>query len=97
LVLETVTLNKAVDIYCNGIFPDLLLMDIEGLDLEVLKSAEFNTSHPKVICVETVDFKGKSRYRNFSCLLSVQGFVPYCRLVADAIFVWHEDAKKLRR
>jgi FkbM family methyltransferase len=97
LVLETITLNKAVDTYCNGIFPDLLLIDIEGLDLNVLESTDFSSSHPKVICVETVDFKGESRYRDFAYLLLLKGFVPYCRLIADAIFVWNENAKELNK
>jgi hypothetical protein len=34
--------------------PDLLSIDIESLDLAVLKTIDFSTHRPKVICTETV-------------------------------------------
>jgi FkbM family methyltransferase len=37
-------------------YPDLLSIDIEGLDLEVLKSLDFNQYPIPVICVETCTF-----------------------------------------
>lgn len=35
---------------------DLLSLDVEGLDLEILKSIDFKISRPKIICVETASF-----------------------------------------
>jgi FkbM family methyltransferase len=95
LNLKTMTLNQFVDTHCHGVFPDFLSIDIEGLDYDVLLATNFGYTRPKVICVETVDFLGKSKYGQFCLMLRGKGFVPYCRLVADAIFLWHEDAHKL--
>lgn len=93
LDLETITLNACVDTYCAGVFPDILLLDIEGLDLAVLETTDFSKSQPKIICAETVDFKF-SMFRN---VLGDKGFVPYCRLIADAIFIRRADAIRLER
>lgn len=37
----------------NGISIDLLSIDVEGLDLEVLKSLDFNCYKPRLVAVET--------------------------------------------
>jgi FkbM family methyltransferase len=45
----------------NDFFPtdeiDLLSLDVEGLDLEIIKSIDFTRFKPKIICVETLSYK----------------------------------------
>lgn len=50
------TLEYVINRYNNGIFPDFLSLDAEGLDEEILKSIDYEKSYPKVICVETVEY-----------------------------------------
>jgi len=37
-------------------YPNLISIDVEGLDLEILKSMNFDAYRPEVICVESIDF-----------------------------------------
>jgi FkbM family methyltransferase len=55
--LPVVTLQEIIDTYNNGIWPDLLDIDIEGLDNDILNSLEFNGKGPIAICVESSDKK----------------------------------------
>ena len=50
--VKTRTINEIVDAYCSGKFPNYLSIDIEGLDLKVLKSIDFSKSAPIVISIE---------------------------------------------
>ena len=48
------TVDSVIEEYCNGVFPDFLSLDVEGLDRVVLESINYEKSAPKVICVETI-------------------------------------------
>jgi FkbM family methyltransferase len=50
--IPVVTLQEIIDQYADGIWPDYLSIDIEGLDYEVLNSCDFSSGSPIVICVE---------------------------------------------
>ena len=39
--------------YVNNVFPDFLSLDVESLDLEILKQIDYEHNNPKVIFVET--------------------------------------------
>jgi FkbM family methyltransferase len=43
---------------------DVLTIDVEGLDFEVLKSNDWNTYKPKVIVIESLDFKLEEKDKN---------------------------------
>ncbi|KQM63982.1 hypothetical protein ASE74_12325 [Pedobacter sp. Leaf216] len=47
-------LSNIIQNYCNGKFPDLLSLDVEGLDEDVLGSYDFQATKPKIICVENL-------------------------------------------
>ena len=51
--IDCYTLKTIIDKYCDGIFPDFLDLDIEGMDEKVIASYDFSINGPKVICVET--------------------------------------------
>jgi FkbM family methyltransferase len=92
--VEVITINDAVNRYCSGSWPDLLSIDIEGLDFEVLKTADFSNSKPKILCVEILtgpeeDLCATAALRR---MLREKGFVPYHIAHGNAIFL-SEDAK----
>jgi FkbM family methyltransferase len=43
-------------IFKSYFVPDLLSIDVEGIDFEIVKSIDFNRFRPKVLCVETAEF-----------------------------------------
>lgn len=50
------TVSTIIHQYHNGIFPDFLSLDVEGMDLNILQSINFSQSRPKVICVEAAEY-----------------------------------------
>lgn len=85
ITLNVRTINEIVAEHCGGVYPDLLHTDIEGLDFEVLKSADFSKSKPKVICTENKD-DGVALKE----LLAPHGFECLIRVCENLIFVQKE-------
>ena len=80
------TITRIVEEYCGGIYPELLSLDLEGLDLPVLASADFTKSHPLVVVAELRGPEaGEAR-----TLMANWGFRVLCRMMSNLIFV-HED------
>ncbi len=86
-------LNRLVNEYCDGKFPDILSIDLEGIDFEVLKSTDFSASKPKVICAETAEYSpigaGKKRTDYINYILSL-GYCLYADTNLNSIFVDHD-------
>lgn len=84
--LEVKTLDQIIKQYCGGSYPPILLCDIEGLDYEVLKSADFDMFSPIIICVET----RRAQTRKMSTMLSEkmpEGYERYCRMGENMFFI----------
>ncbi|WP_217577331.1 FkbM family methyltransferase [Mesorhizobium sp. GbtcB19] len=84
------TLNEIVARELDGIWPDLLSLDIEGLDVDVLRSADFGQSPPKVVIVEADNGSG-SNAAELSALMAVKGFVLHSWCGSNMIFVRAAD------
>jgi hypothetical protein len=56
--IEVKRLSDVLNSVNDGVFPDFLSLDIEGLDLLVLKTINLKSNYPKVICVETTIYDG---------------------------------------
>jgi FkbM family methyltransferase len=50
--------SDIVETHWHGKFPEFLSLDIEGLELPILKAIDYGKSSPIVICVETISFSG---------------------------------------
>ncbi len=97
---STVKIKAAVDIQLipiNTIIerhfsrtPDFLSIDIEGLDLEVLKSLDF-TKHPiPIICAETCEFSEthiKPKDRSIEEYMTAKGYFVYADTYVNTVFV----------
>jgi Methyltransferase FkbM domain len=53
--MPLVPINQIIEENFHGKAPDFLSTDVEGLDLAILKTLDFQRFRPKVICVETID------------------------------------------
>ena len=70
--------------------PDFLSIDIEGLDLAVLKTLDFATYRITCICVETIHYDADSkpqRNREIVQLLTDNGYMIYAETSINTIFV----------
>lgn len=81
--LPMTTINKIVDNFCNKVWPKILLMDIEGLDYDVLLNAEFNQKGPDIICVEA----RRQDSVKFTSMMWDKGYLYYSRMGENMFFV----------
>jgi FkbM family methyltransferase len=85
--IKVETMEDVIQTQLNGIFPDFLSVDAEGVDELILKSIDYKKACPKVICVETIDFAtGKKRAGIYDYLLSKE-YVEYANTHINSIFV----------
>lgn len=92
--IEVVTLDCLVkEILKLQSYPDLLTIDIEGLDAEVLASADFKWSAPKVVVVET----RKESLHELRQVMVIKGFMPYCMMGENMFFLENDSFIKLMR
>ncbi len=61
--IESCTMEHILKKYFNNKMPDLLTIDVEGYELEILKTLNLNIYRPKVICVEAYDIDSNVKVR----------------------------------
>ena len=87
------TLTYVIENYHGNVFPDFLSLDVEGLDLEILKSIDYTKGVPKVICVESIEYSnnaiGKKQTDILSFLLDKNYFI-FADTYINTIFVHNE-------
>lgn len=83
VMVEIRTVGQIVEEHADGTFPDILSMDIEGLDLPVFETIDFRHSAPKVIVAEALGANGAAIRE----LLTSRGFAFHFRAGGNAIFV----------
>lgn len=93
VVIELITLNEIVDTYFNGVFPELLDIDIEGMDEEVLEAVDFSKSSPLVICAEGSTIRLNRILMDKEC--EAGGYLPYCRIACNTIYLRKDIYKKI--
>lgn len=80
MVLPIVTLTTILNDYF-GTFPDFISCDIEGLDFDVLSSA--NLTLGSVVCVET----RVQETARMTAMMDRKGYFLYCRMGENLFFV----------
>ena len=88
--MQLMTLPEVIDRYCGGIFPDFMSLDVEGMELPILRSIDFEKCFPKVICVEISEYSpvgaGMRRTELVDFLLS-RDYYEYAHANLNAIMV----------
>lgn len=95
--MQVDTLPHIITKYCKGRFPDILTLDVEGLDYEILNTIKYKEDCPTVICVETISYsrsgKGEKNTQLIEFLMS-NGYLIYADTKINTIFVLEESWKK---
>ncbi len=82
-ILETVNvdvlpLRDVLQKYAKGTKVDFMSIDVEGLEMQVLESNDWNKYKPLYICVESADYsktkEGKSGYKRIGTFLQKVGY-----------------------
>jgi FkbM family methyltransferase len=91
------TVLSIVQQYNNGIYPDLLSIDVEGFDEAIIKSINYSQSPPTVICLETITYSDSGNGIKDNALISYltdKGYMVYADTNINTIFVLQDKWQK---
>jgi len=91
--LETSTLEEILDNYLpQGLEIDFLSVDVEGFDLRVLRSNNWQKYRPRFVLVESLEFElEKMDEDNVYRYLKSEGYSLYAKAVTTLVFKRNED------
>jgi FkbM family methyltransferase len=69
-----VNINRVIAEHFGGKTPDIVSIDIEGLDLAVMKTLDYSKYRPKILCVETLIVKTTKHNPETTTFLASQGY-----------------------
>ncbi len=78
--------------------PNLISLDVEGLEMPILRSIDFKQFRPEVFCVETLDFDTgdkETRSKEPALFLEEKGYFIYADTWINTIFCRKDVYKKL--
>jgi FkbM family methyltransferase len=88
--IPVTTIKAILDAHHGGRFPDLLSLDVEGLDLAILRTIDFAHDCPKVICVEAAAYSptgAGARNSELIDFLASHDYYEYANTNLNAIMV----------
>jgi FkbM family methyltransferase len=86
--IPLVTINSVIEKYYDHC-PDFISLDVEGLDLDILQSLDYNRHSPKVICVETLLYDDDQQERKNVMIIDFlkgKGYEVYADTHVNTIF-----------
>ncbi len=89
LKIPLIPVNEVIEGHFRDRPPNFLSLDIEGLDLEILKSLDFGKFAPDVICVETLSYdKNQNGYKQSDTInfMLSKDYVAYADTRVNTIF-----------
>jgi FkbM family methyltransferase len=90
LNIDVIPISEIFEKYFNGHAPDFISIDVEGIDIDIIKSIDFIRYRPVVICVETLIFsdnRDAGKVPGISEFLSERGYIEYADTHINTIFV----------
>lgn len=84
------TLSNVINEFSNGIFPQFLSIDAEGIDELIIKSIDFDKNFPIIICIETISFSNSGnglKNKELIKYIEQKGYLLYADTNINSIFV----------
>ncbi|HVD99663.1 MAG TPA: FkbM family methyltransferase [Cytophagaceae bacterium] len=84
------TINQIIAEEFNSRYPDLLSIDVEGLDLSILKSLDFEKYPIPVVCAETCQYSEnhiRPKDHSIEEFMKTKGYMVYADTYINTIFV----------
>lgn len=91
--IQVYPLKKIINQYANGKFPDFLNLDVEGLDMDILQSINYQNA-PLVICVETISFSNSGKGVKDNTIINFlesKGYMVYADTYINTIFIKRDN------
>lgn len=95
---KTDTLTNVLNDYSQGVFPDFLSLDVEGLEESIIESIDYHHNFPKVICIETLTYTENNteiKEQGMINTLLDKGYIMFADTYINSIFV-RQDLWKSR-
>lgn len=90
-------LSNILNEFSNGIFPQFLSIDAEGVDEVIVREIDFDKNFPIVICIETLSFSTSGNgIKNIELIDYIvnKGYLVYADTYINTIFVRNENWQK---
>lgn len=84
------TVDSIVDNCAGGIWPDFFNLDAEGMDIDILKSIDFDRGGPKVICAEAVSQQTGDVENELRFLMLTRGYKVHSWAGNNMLFIRYE-------
>jgi FkbM family methyltransferase len=95
-----IQINALIEQHFNGQAPNLLSIDVEGLDFAIIKSLDFSQYRPTVICAETLTYTNNNaevKITEISDFLIANNYFVYADTYINTIYVdqlvWNARSK----
>jgi FkbM family methyltransferase len=91
--VKLTTLAKILETHFDNRFPDFMSLDVEGMDFDILQSINFQTSSPKIICVEAAEYSpigAGARRNDLIDFVVSKGYFEYANTNLNAILLKNE-------
>lgn len=88
-----VNINEVLANHHGGRTPDFVSLDVEGLELDILRSLDWEKHRPKVVCVETLVAGTRRQKLEAATFLVEKGYDARGSTFVNTIFV---DGKELK-
>lgn len=98
LRIPLVNINDVIKEYFNP-YPNFISLDVEGLDLAILKTLDFTTYKPDVFCIETIGYTNndkETKNYNLISFLESKGYFVYADTYINTIFCRKEIYKAIQ-
>lgn len=95
--IKVKTLKSVLVKYSNGVFPQYISIDAEGIDEIIIKEIDFENNYPIVICIETISFSTSGNGIKNTDLIDFiinKGYMLYADTHINSIFVREINWKK---
>ncbi|MEO8405243.1 MAG: FkbM family methyltransferase [Chitinophagaceae bacterium] len=79
-------------------WPTIISIDVEGLDLDILKSMDFDKYKPEIICAESITFSttnDQSKINDIAAFMLSKGYFVFADTYVNTIFCKSEAFKTL--
>ncbi len=87
------TVETIIIKYCEKV-PNILSLDVEGLDFDILQSINFNKWSPDIVCVETLEYTNDNKERKVNKIidyLKERNYKLYADTYINSIFVLEDS------
>jgi FkbM family methyltransferase len=84
-----VTLNEIIEKYCPNV-PNLVSLDVEGMDFKILQNLDFNKYSPEVFCIETLTYTENNTEQKLTEIIDFmisKNYFVYADTYLNSIFV----------